>query len=124
MLLTKSWKNCMQTLIQPFCISSLTLWENSMTYYVYILTNANKNLIYIGVTNNLIRRVYEHKHHLDKGSYTARYNIDQLVYFEETSDVEAAISREKQLKGWNRARKNRLVESKNPEWKDIYTQIL
>ena len=89
--------------------------ENSMTYYVYILTNANKNLI---------RRVYEHKHHLDKGSYTARYNIDQLVYFEETSDVEAAISREKQLKGWNRARKNRLVESKNPEWKDIYTQIL
>ena len=86
-----------------------------MTYYVYILTNANKNLIYIGVTNNLIRRVYEHKHHLDKGSYTARYNIDQLVYFEETSDVEAAISREKQLKGWNRARKNRLVESKNPE---------
>lgn len=98
--------------------------ENSMTYYVYILTNANKNLIYIGVTNNLIRRVYEHKHHLDKGSYTARYNIDQLVYFEETSDVEAAISREKQLKGWNRARKNRLVESKNPEWKDIYTQIL
>lgn len=95
-----------------------------MTYYVYILTNANKNLIYIGVTNNLIRRVYEHKHHLDKGSYTARYNIDQLVYFEETSDVEAAISREKQLKGWNRARKNRLGESKNPEWKDIYTQIL
>lgn len=95
-----------------------------MTYYVYILTNANKNLIYIGVTNNLIRRVYEHKHHLDKGSYIARYNIDQLVYFEETSDVEAAISREKQLKGWNRARKNRLVESKNPEWKDIYTQIL
>lgn len=95
-----------------------------MTYYVYILTNANKNLIYIGVTNNLIRRVYEHKHHLDKGSYTARYNIDQLVYFEETSDVEAAISREKQLKGWNRARNNRLVESKNPEWKDIYTQIL
>ena len=69
-----------------------------MTYHVYILTNANKNLIYIGVTNNLIRRVYEHKHHLDKGSYTARYNIDQLVYFEETSDVEAAISREKQLK--------------------------
>ena len=95
-----------------------------MTYYVYILTNANKNLIYIGVTNNLIRRVYEHKHHLDKGSYTARYNIDQLVYFEETSNVEAAISREKQLKGWNRARKNSLVESKNPEWKDIYTQIL
>ena len=95
-----------------------------MTYYVYILTNANKNLIYIGVTNDLIRRVYEHKHHLDRESFTSKYNIDQLVYFEETSDVEAAIAREKQLKGWNRARKNKLVEGKNPEWDDIYTQIL
>ena len=98
--------------------------ENSVTYYVYILTNANKNLIYIGVTNDLIRRVYEHKHHLDRESFTSKYNIDQLVYFEETSDVEAAIAREKQLKGWNRARKNKLVEGKNPEWDDIYTQIL
>ena len=95
-----------------------------MTYYVYILTNAHKNLIYVGVTNDLIRRVYEHKHHLDADSYTAKYNIDQLVYFETTSDVYSAISREKQLKGWNRARKNKLVEMKNPGWEDIYESLL
>ncbi len=93
-------------------------------YYVYILTNANKNLIYVGITNNLVRRVYEHKNHLDRGSYTARYNIDQLVYFETTSDVYSAISREKQIKGWNRKRKNKLVESRNPGWEDIYKTIL
>ena len=95
-----------------------------MNYYVYILTNAHKNLIYVGVTNDLIRRVYEHKHHLDADSYTAKYNIDQLVYYETTSDVYSAISREKQLKGWNRARKNKLVERKNPGWADIYESLL
>ena len=93
-------------------------------YYVYLLTNANKNLIYVGITNNLVRRVYEHKNHLDMGSYTARYNIDQLVYFETTKDVYSAISREKQIKGWNRKRKNKLVESMNPGWQDIYNTIL
>ena len=93
-------------------------------YYVYILTNSNKNLIYVGVTNNLLRRMYEHRNHLDRGSYTARYHIDQLVYFEVTQDVYAAISREKQIKGWNRKRKNKLVESKNPGWEDIYESIL
>jgi len=95
-----------------------------MTYYVYILTNAHKNLIYVGVTNDLVRRVYEHKHHLDVDSYTAKYNIDRLVYFETTPDVYSAISREKQLKGWNRARKNKLVEMKNPGWVDIYESLL
>ena len=82
------------------------------SYYVYILTNAHKNLVYVGVTNDIIRRVYEHKHHLVESSFTNRYNIDQLVYFEETSNVTAAIEREKQLKGWNRARKNKLIETK------------
>ena len=62
-----------------------------MEYYVYILTNRNKKLVYTGVTNDLVRRVYEHKHHLDKDSYTDRYNIEYLVYFESTSDVNAAI---------------------------------
>ena len=95
-----------------------------MAYYVYILTNANKNLIYVGVTNNLVRRVYEHKKHLDKGGYTARYHIDQLVYFEVTSDVSSAIAREKQIKGWNRARKNKLVEARNPRWEDLYSSVL
>ena len=66
-----------------------------MTYYVYILTNKNKNVLYVGVTNDLIRRVYEHKHHADKESYTSKYNVVNLVYYEETSDVKAAIEREK-----------------------------
>ena len=80
--------------------------------------------MYVGVTNDLIRRVYEHKNHLDRGSFTARYNVTKLVYFEETSDVEAAIEREKQIKGWNRKHKNKLVERKNPNWIDLYDGLL
>ena len=95
-----------------------------MQYYVYILTNNNRNVLYTGITNDLRRRVYEHKHHLDKGSFTARYNIENLVYYEATSDVEAAIEREKQIKGWNRKHKNKLIESKNPNWIDLYDSIL
>ena len=85
-----------------------------MQYYIYILTNENRNVIYTGVTNDLIRRIYEHKKHLDKGSFTSRYNVENLVYFEVTTDVKAAIEREKQIKGWNRKRKNKLVERKIP----------
>ena len=95
-----------------------------MTYYVYMMTNANRNLLYTGITNDLVRRVYEHKHHLDKGSYTNRYNIEYLVYYESTSDVKAAIEREKQIKGWNRKRKDKLVIGKNPNWDDLYESIL
>ena len=95
-----------------------------MQYYVYILSNANKSVIYTGVTNNLIRRVYEHKQHFDKGSFTARYNIENLVYYETSIDIESAIQREKQIKGWNRKRKNKLVESKNPGWEDLYESLL
>ena len=95
-----------------------------MQYYVYILTNTHRSVVYTGVTNDLIRRVYEHKNHLDKGSFTAQYNVDQLVYYEITSDVNAAIEREKQIKGWNRKRKNKLIESKNPNWVDLYHAIL
>ena len=95
-----------------------------MQYYVYILTNTHRSVVYTGVTNDLIRRVYEHNNHLDKGSFTAQYNIDQLVYYEMTSDVNAAIEREKQIKGWNRKRKNKLIESKNPNWVDLYDSIL
>ena len=95
-----------------------------MEYYVYLMTNSHKNLLYTGITNNLIRRVYEHKHHLDKGSYTDRYNIEYLVYYESTSDVTAAIEREKQIKGWNRKRKDKLVNSKNPDWRDLYQDLL
>ena len=95
-----------------------------MEYYVYILTNAHKNVLYTGVTNHLVKRIYEHKHHLDKGSFTDRYNVEYLVYFESTSDVKAAIEREKQIKGWSRKKKNKLIESKNPSWNDLYDGIL
>ena len=95
-----------------------------MTYYVYILSNVTNTTIYTGVTNDLVRRVYEHKHHIERDSFTARYNIDKLVYFEETSSSRAAIEREKQIKSWNRNRKNKLIESKNPNWLDIYESIL
>ena len=95
-----------------------------MQYYVYILSNSHNSVIYTGVTNDLIKRVYEHKKHLDKSSFTARYNVEKLVYYESTSDIESAIEREKQIKGWNRKRKNQLVESMNPEWKDLYEGLL
>ena len=87
-------------------------------YYVYILTNWNNNVIYIGVTNNLERRIYEHKNKLIQG-FTFKYNVDKLVYFEITSNVDDAIKREKQLKGWNREKKNNLIESINPQWNDL-----
>ena len=86
-------------------------------YYVYILTNQNSTVMYIGVTNNLARRIYEHKKELVPG-FTQRYHVHKLVYFEEFKEVYQAISREKQLKGWTRAKKNALVESKNPTWQD------
>ena len=86
-------------------------------YFVYIMTNKSGTL-YTGVTNNLERRIYEHKHHLVKG-FTKKYKIDKLVYFEETNDIHAAISREKQIKGWLRKKKIALIESMNPGWKDL-----
>ena len=95
-----------------------------MSYYVYILSNTNNRVLYTGVTNDLVRRIYEHKHHLVKDSFTARYNIDKLVYFEETPSSRAAIEREKQIKSWNRKHKNKLIEAKNPNWLDIYESIL
>ncbi len=87
------------------------------TYWVYIMTNKSRTL-YTGMTNDLARRVYEHKHKLVPG-FTARYNMTKLVYYEVFDDVNAAISREKQIKGWLRIRKMRLIESANPAWKDL-----
>ena len=89
-----------------------------MTYYVYILTNFNHYVMYIGVTNNLRRRLYEHKNGLIDG-FTKKYRVHKLVYFESCGEVLDAIAREKQLKGWTRKRKNALVESVNPLWKEI-----
>ena len=87
-------------------------------YYVYILTNKYNTVVYTGVTNNLERRLYEHRNHFVDG-FTKRYNLNKLVYFETTSDVDSAIEREKQIKGWKRDRKNALVESVNPQWNDL-----
>ena len=95
-----------------------------MTYYVYILTNKYNTVLYTGVTKDLIRRVYEHKNHLDEKSFTAQYKVTKLVYFEETTDVKAAIEREKQIKSWSRDRKTDLIFEKNPHWVDLYNQLL
>ncbi len=95
-----------------------------MHYYVYILASATNVTLYIGVTRDLVRRVYEHRNHLDPDSFTSKYNVHKLVYFEETSDVNAALEREKQLKGWRRSKKNALVETMNPRWEDLYPGLL
>ena len=95
-----------------------------MRYYVYILSNKYCNVLYTGVTSDLLRRVYEHKNHLDPDSFTSKYNVTRLVYFEETSDVKAAIERDKQIKSWNRNRKTSLIMEKKPQWIDLYNQIL
>ena len=87
------------------------------SYYVYILVNKSK-MLYTGVTSNLEKRIYEHRHHLING-YTKKYNINKLVYFEETNDINAAIEREKQIKGWLRQKKITLIESANPDWQDL-----
>ena len=92
-------------------------------YYTYIMANKTNTTIYIGVTGNLIKRVWEHKNKLIKG-FTTHYNVEKLVYYEETTDVNSAIAREKQLKGWTRKKKNQLIERMNPNWDDLYDGIL
>lgn len=91
-------------------------------YFVYILTNKWETTLYIGVTGNLPRRLEEHKQKVVPG-FTARYNLTKLVYYEDTGDVRAAIEREKELKGWLRKKKVALIESINPEWKDLGADI-
>ena len=86
-------------------------------YYVYIMTNASQTL-YTGVTNNLERRVYEHKHKLVPG-FTSRYQINRLIYYEVCGDIRAEIAREKEIKGWSRAKKIALIESMNRTWEDL-----
>lgn len=91
-------------------------------YYVYILTNKADNVMYVGVTNDLKRRVLEHKNELIEG-FTKRYHVHKLVYFESFHDVTAAIAREKQLKSWEREKKNRLVEAVNADWHELADEI-
>ena len=87
-------------------------------YYVYILANWDDSVLYIGVTGNLIKRLYEHRSHLADG-FTKKYNVHKLVYFDQTTDVNSAIAREKQLKGWTRKKKVDLISKTNPEWIDL-----
>ena len=95
-----------------------------MKYYVYILTNKNHNVLYTGVTSNLIKRIYEHKNHFDKDSFTSKYNVTKFIYFEETTEVKAAIEREKQIKSWSRSKKLGLIFEMNPNWVDLYSNII
>jgi putative endonuclease len=92
------------------------------TYWIYMLASALGGTLYIGITNDLVRRIYEHRMGLADG-FTKKYGIHRLVYFEQYNDVEAAIQREKRLKKWNRAWKIRLIEESNPDWLDLYPQI-
>ena len=92
-------------------------------YCIYIMTNSHNTVLYTGVTNNLARRVYEHKNGLG-GSFTRKYNVQKLVYYEVGEDVNAVIAREKQIKGGSRQKKIDLVNKMNPEWKDLYEEIV
>ena len=92
------------------------------TYFVYIMASKKLGVLYIGVTSDLKRRVYEHKNDLVDG-FTKKYLVHRLVYFESTSDINAAIAREKQLKAWKRQWKIELIENENPDWNDLYDSL-
>jgi putative endonuclease len=91
-------------------------------YFVYVMTNQHNTVLYTGVTNDLVRRVFQHREKTLPG-FTSRYNVDKLVFFEETSDVLAGIAREKQIKGGSRRKKIALIEGLNPGWRDLYGDL-
>ena len=94
-----------------------------MAYYVYILASEKNGSLYVGVTDNLVRRVWEHKHNLVKG-FTEKYQVHNLVYYEIYEDIEEAILREKRMKRWRRYWKIKLINKSNPRWTDLYSQIV
>ena len=94
-----------------------------MDYYVYMMASRRNGTLYVGVTSDLIKRVYEHKNHCMPG-FTSTYSVNQLVWFESTTDVEVAIQREMQIKNWKRAWKMQAIEKTNPEWRDLYEDLL
>ena len=93
------------------------------TYYIYILASNRNGTLYIGVTSNLLKRVYEHKNNLVKG-FTKKYNVHKLVYYEQTEEIASASQRKKRLKKWRRAWKIELIEKFNKEWKDLYIDLI
>jgi putative endonuclease len=92
-------------------------------YYIYILASKRNGTLYIGITNDLVRRVYEHKHNMVDG-FTKKYGVHLLVYYEHTESIEAALKREKQMKKWRRQWKINLIEKENPEWENLYDSIV
>ena len=95
----------------------------SKNYYVNILASKKNGTLYIGVTSDIIKRVHEHKNNIVDG-FTKKYSVHTLVYYEQTNDVESALLREKQLKKWNRSWKLELIEKENPQWNDLYNEII
>jgi putative endonuclease len=118
---TFSGKHPANCILQQGCIVRIFLMEERQ-YYVYFMASRSNSVLYVGVTNDLIRRVYEHKSHRIKG-FSKRYNTDKLVYYEACEDVLGAIWREKQVKGLLRAKKNELVDAFNPNWDDLYKTL-
>jgi putative endonuclease len=94
-----------------------------MNYFVYMMSNRNNKVLYCGVTNNLVRRVYEHKNKIIEG-FTKKYNVGKLVFHESFNNINDAIAAEKRIKGWVRRKKNELIEKNNPEWRDLSEEIL
>jgi len=94
-----------------------------MAYFVYIMASQRHGTLYVGVTNNLIRRVYEHREKITPG-FTSKYNVNRLVWFDQTDSIEAAIQHEKRLKHWQRAWKIEMIEKANPQWEDLYLSLL
>ncbi|MBQ0051458.1 MAG: GIY-YIG nuclease family protein, partial [Treponema sp.] len=112
------WRNLLQQNFSPTLEMTIKMEKTMNEYYVYIMASKENSVIYIGMTNDLTRRVQEHKSGLIEG-FTQKYNVHKLVYFEKTLDATAAIAREKQLKKWRREKKNILIESLNPSWNDL-----
>ena len=110
-------------MIKILALLLLKLQNMFKQYFVYILTNKKNGTFYIGITNNLLRRVYEHKAGIIEG-FSTKYHLNKLVYFEVYEDVKNAILREKKLKRWHRMWKIELIEKINPEWEDLYKQLI
>ena len=105
------------------CLIGRRVGHPDMQYYVYILASKRNGTLYVGVTSDLVKRVYGHKQKLVDG-FTKKYNVDMLVYYESTENVDSAIQREKRIKKWNRDWKLRLLEKDNPNWEDLYLKLV